>query len=186
MFRRVIYPSYGGDDGSRSTVLMVSYALDADALPWMGLLGKEREAFVKRKVISDLLAIHKLTNDARDRLEREWKDAYLWSWNADPNTLGAFAFFYPGQFAELYTHLTQPAGQGRLHFAGEVVSTRHGWVVGALNASSRAVSAILAESYPDKFEDFSRKPGLPEAWTKRALEEHIGITSIGEWSKPSQ
>ena len=38
---------------------------------------------------------------------------------------GAFAFFGPGEFEDLYTSLNFPAAKNHLHFAGEALSTRH-------------------------------------------------------------
>ena len=60
------------------------------------------------------------------------------SWSA-----GAFAFFGPGKFNSTYTALTTPAAGGRLHFAGEALSTRHAWVEGALDSAWRAVFELL-------------------------------------------
>lgn len=58
---------------------------------------------------------------------------------------GAFAFFGPGDFEDLYTSLTSPAASGRLHFAGEALSTRHAWVEGAFDSAWRAVFTLLLE-----------------------------------------
>ena len=38
---------------------------------------------------------------------------------------GAFAFFGPSQFEQMYTEVTQPAADFLLHFAGEGTSTNH-------------------------------------------------------------
>jgi hypothetical protein len=56
---------------------------------------------------------------------------------------GAFAFFGPGKFKNVYRSLTHPAADGRLHFAGEAVSVRHAWVEGALGSAWRAVFTLL-------------------------------------------
>ena len=69
--------------------------------------------------------------------------------------VGAFAFFGPGKFRNLYISLNSPAAKGHLHFAGEAISTRHAWVEGALDSAWRAVSEMLMfpgfEGYRDKF-----------------------------------
>ena len=39
--------------------------------------------------------------------------------------IGAFAFFGPGQFGDLYTALSRPAADNKLHFAGDALSIRH-------------------------------------------------------------
>jgi hypothetical protein len=59
------------------------------------------------------------------------------------NTQGAFAFFGPGKFEDLYTNLNSPAANGFLHFAGEALSVRHAWVEGALDSAWRAVAEML-------------------------------------------
>ena len=68
---------------------------------------------------------------------------------------GAFAFFGPGKFENVYTSLNSPAAGGLLHFAGEAISTRHAWVEGALDSAWRAVFEMLLQpeyqSYRKKF-----------------------------------
>lgn len=169
MSRRVVYPSYGARTNTPPTVLMVSYTFGADALPWVGLAGDECAPVVRDRVVNDLVAIHGFNDAGRRFLEGQWQEAVVYSWHTNPNTLGAFAMFGPGQFAYLYKHLTRPAAQGRLHFAGEVVSVRHAWVVGAMEASKRAVETILRESFPGKCAAFEKEWGMPEAWTAKSL-----------------
>ena len=38
---------------------------------------------------------------------------------------GAFAFYGPGDFGDMYTALNLPAANNQLHFAGEALSVRH-------------------------------------------------------------
>lgn len=95
-----------------------------------------------------------------------------------PST-GAFAFFGPGQFGNLYTSLTRSCGQGRLHMAGEALSPRHAWIVGALDASWRAVYNIVLSDYKDQKENFEKKWGKDEEWIpsaqfQKAMEELSG------------
>ena len=40
--------------------------------------------------------------------------------------------------------LLQPAYFGKVHFAGEALSSGHGWIIGALNSAYRAVAEVLA------------------------------------------
>jgi len=42
-----------------------------------------------------------------------------------PFSEGAFAFFGPGNFQDMYTSLGRPAANDKLHFAGEALSVRH-------------------------------------------------------------
>jgi hypothetical protein len=46
---------------------------------------------------------------------------------ADTHT-GAFAFFGPQQFEDLYPHMIQPAAHQKLFFAGEALSACHACV----------------------------------------------------------
>ena len=57
---------------------------------------------------------------------------------------GSYARFGPGKYTSLYTSLTTPAADGLLHFAGEAVSVRHGYVEGALHGAWRAVNEMLS------------------------------------------
>lgn len=41
---------------------------------------------------------------------------------------GAFAFFGPGDYGDMYTALSRPAADNKLHFAGEAISIRHAYV----------------------------------------------------------
>ncbi|GJE93598.1 FAD/NAD-binding domain-containing protein [Phanerochaete sordida] len=179
MSRRVVYPSYGVDGNSPSTVLLASYAATGDAQAWTGLTAKEAKPMVKRRVIDDLVAVHRFNDFGPKVLEEEWEDAFLYSWNTDPNTMGAYAFFGPGQFPQMYRDLTCPAAGGKLHFAGEAISARHAWVIGALQASHRAVYQIIASSFPSKLDLLEQRWGLPEAWTHRSLMEQVAVTMEG-------
>ncbi|KAF9062669.1 hypothetical protein BDP27DRAFT_1368643 [Rhodocollybia butyracea] len=129
-----------------------------------------------------------LKPSALTELEDQWEVADAHSWSNDLTTMGAFAFFGPGDFSKLYPALTCPASGGRLHFSGEVVSVRHAWVAGALEASARAVYAILRASYPDKADKFKREYGIAKCWTSESLYEQLVLgfkKSIPEYP-PSQ
>ena len=83
------------------------------------------------------------------------------SWSA-----GAFAFFGPGKFNSTYTALTTPAAGGRLHFAGEALSTRHAWVEGALNSAWRAVYELLIQepAWKHLMQKFYKNWGYDAEW----------------------
>ena len=42
--------------------------------------------------------------------------------------LGAFAFFGPGVYTDIYPEILQPAARGKLFFAGEATATGHAYV----------------------------------------------------------
>lgn len=64
------------------------------------------------------------------------------SWDADPFARGAYAWFRPGQMRELGASLYEP--EGRVHFAGDHVSYRPGFMHGALASAARVVAEITA------------------------------------------
>ncbi|KAG1811842.1 flavin-containing amine oxidoreductase-domain containing protein [Suillus subaureus] len=109
--RTIVYPSYGVDSASPSTVLIASYCWTNDAERLGALIGTE---------------VHNITYSF---LSDQYLDIYAWDWNYDPLTMGAFAYFGPGDFQDLYTALSVPNANKRFHFAGEAISTRHAWVV---------------------------------------------------------
>ncbi|GJE93594.1 FAD/NAD-binding domain-containing protein [Phanerochaete sordida] len=182
LVRRVVYPSHGVDDSLPSTVLMACYGTDADAQPWAGLAAPEAAAVLKNTVINDLVDIHGFNDAGREFLNNAWQNAVIQHWGLDPYTLGSWGFFSPGQFAMTYSVLTRPAAGGMLHFAGEGVSARHGWIIGAIEASKRAVCEILISSYPEKLPDFEKRWSMPEAWTLELLAKQIAI-SMHYWDK---
>ncbi len=77
-------------------------------------------------------------------LQEQYLDSHAYSWYNDEFSVGAFALFSPGQFSSLLPALLAPAADGRLHFAGEALSSGHAWIIGALNSAYRSVAEILA------------------------------------------
>jgi monoamine oxidase len=63
-------------------------------------------------------------------------------WDAEPCARGAYAWFRPGQLTSLVPSLTGP--EGRVHLAGEHLSSASGWMQGALESGLRAARAVLA------------------------------------------
>ncbi|EJD00156.1 FAD/NAD-binding domain-containing protein [Fomitiporia mediterranea MF3/22] len=193
MARTIVYPSYGASSGRKSTVLLASYAWTADALALSALMGDDEKskALLKRRILQDLVAVHGFKpEEGYAFLELEYVEAFTWSWGRNLYTMGtnflmifdkicagAYAQFGPGQFADLYQHLTRPAAEGRLHFAGEVISDRHAWVVGALEASYRAVKEIIMLSYPEKLDEFEQRWTLHDKeWADGSLERQILVS----------
>ncbi|KAF8876585.1 hypothetical protein BD779DRAFT_1560216 [Infundibulicybe gibba] len=162
--RTVVYPSYGS---GRSSTLITSYCWTDDAQRFGGLMGtgkKENEDRIKAIVIRDLALVH---NVDHEWLEEQYVEHFAWDWH-HPQTLGGFAFFGPGMFEEPYQSLTVPASHGRLHFAGEALSVRHAWIVGALDSAWRAVKEILVLVYgpsSEQVKKFHEMWGYNEEWT---------------------
>ena len=62
------------------------------------------------------------------------------AWDADPNALGAYAYYRPGQFLRFYPRLTTP--EGRIFFAGDQTTLLPGWMEGALESGIRVAGQI--------------------------------------------
>jgi len=79
---------------------------------------------------------------------------------------GAFAFFGPNQFGDVYASCGQPAAGGRLFFAGEALSENHAWVEGALASAYEAIHKFLyAANLTEKIGQLKARwgnPNLPE------------------------
>ncbi|TFK66664.1 FAD/NAD(P)-binding domain-containing protein [Pluteus cervinus] len=185
--RMIVYPSYGEAPGSTpSRVLMVNYSWTSDALRLTGLISSgdpDALEILKDLVFRDIVAVHWNKLDPEKGyafLQEQFVKWHPFSWVTASNTIGAYASFGPGQFEYICRYLTIPAAKGRLYFAGEVVSARHAWVVGALTASWRAIRQILLATYPGKLPEFYRMWGDNEDWsdeivlTMLALSEEVG------------
>ncbi|TFK36513.1 hypothetical protein BDQ12DRAFT_609672 [Crucibulum laeve] len=179
--RTVVYPSYGTNTATPSTVLIASYCWtnDAERLGALIRTGEKRfDCLLKDMVLRDLAAVH---NVSKEFLEGEFVDWHLWDWNHDPYTMGAFAFFGPGQYETLYNCMNLPATNGRLHFAGEALSVRHAWVVGALDSAWKAVHEYLILTHPSKLEAFFKEFGKSWDWftPPAPQEDHDGKQEEG-------
>jgi monoamine oxidase len=141
--RTIVYPSYGVDSGTPSTVLIASYCWTNDAERLGALISTGKTEYIeqlKELVLRNLAEVHNVTYSF---LLSEYSGIHAWDWNYDPLTMGksvnidviqlmltrsatgAFAYFGPGDFQDLYTALSVPNANKRFHFAGEAISTRH-------------------------------------------------------------
>jgi len=69
-----------------------------------------------------------------------FEKGFSWCWGEVPWARGAFAVYLPGQVAALYAAGTQ--SEGRIHFAGEHLSSWPGWMQGALASGLRAAREV--------------------------------------------
>jgi monoamine oxidase len=67
-------------------------------------------------------------------------------WNSEPLHRGALTYTLPQQKKLFAYELQQPEYNNRMYFAGEHVSTKHGWVQGAVS-SGKAAANRLAEHF---------------------------------------
>ncbi|KAG8916609.1 hypothetical protein FRC01_002961 [Tulasnella sp. 417] len=182
--RTVVYPSFGiPGNPPESTVLIASYSWTEDALRLGAMIsaGGALKNQVKELVLRDLTRIH---NVSYEFLLEQYEDHFGWDWTHDPLTQGAFAFFGPGEFSTIYKSLTRSAAGGRLHFAGEALSTRHAWVVGALDSAWRAVKEVLWLSYPSLLKKFESEWGNNEDWIiTKSLKGRINLPDMEGWGE---
>ncbi|KAI6041671.1 hypothetical protein EDC04DRAFT_2892921 [Pisolithus marmoratus] len=183
--RTIVYPSYGVDSNTPSTVLIASYCWTSDADRLGSLAMPEQNALLKELVLRNLAEAHggPITYEF---LLNKFRDMHVKDWSRDVYSMGAFPYFGPGDFQNLYTSLTYPAVNKRLHFAGEAISTRHAWLVGALDSAWRAVHEYLSVTrQEDKMRRFKQLWGGNAEWTcppaqfnrpqSDLLDEHLGL-----------
>ncbi len=124
------WESTDGQSGARG--ILQGYVMGPQARAFARLGASERRAFAMdqtREVFPGVLQHAETTLSV--------------SWDEEPFSRGAYAFFMPGQGKRLFPHLATP--EGRVHFAGEHTSTwfLHGTMQGALESGIRAARAII-------------------------------------------
>ncbi|KII91039.1 hypothetical protein PLICRDRAFT_52708 [Plicaturopsis crispa FD-325 SS-3] len=172
--RVVVYPSYGLDQDGPA-VLICSFVWTEDAARIGALIGSPDPAVekqLKEMVLRDLSDLHNIELEV---LQDQYLDIFSVDWADNPDTMGSFALFGPGKFDQMYRSLTLPAGNGRLHFAGEAVSIRHGWIVGALDSTWRAINEYLLVAHPEKIQLFVDTWGRNMEWLKKPKKGAVDI-----------
>ncbi|TDL14703.1 amine oxidase [Rickenella mellea] len=161
--RTIVYPSFGDVKNGKTTTLIASYCWTDDATRMGALVGSD-DATMVNMVLNDIADIHNVDV----AFLREQLISYMgWDWAHDPLTMGAFAFFGPGKFEDVYISLNSPAAGGFLHFAGEALSVRHAWVEGALDSAWRAVAEMLLFPAFNKYQEkFYKDWGMNPEWLK--------------------
>jgi len=64
-------------------------------------------------------------------------------WNTQAWARGGFAVFNPGQKVNLSYAMQKPEYNDRVFFAGEHISTKQGWIQGALQTGKAAANMIV-------------------------------------------
>ncbi|KAJ3505079.1 hypothetical protein NMY22_g17706 [Coprinellus aureogranulatus] len=158
--RTIVYPSYG--EGQSSNTLIASYCWTSDADKMGNLINSGVDDLLDDLVFRNLATVHRVDVDF---IREQHVKTFSWNWNHNAWTGGAFAFFGPGQYEYLYDALNAPGADGRLQWAGELLSVRHAWIVGALDSAWAAVVKYLYLSdNTDKLEDFYAKWGTNLEW----------------------
>ncbi|MCJ1309870.1 hypothetical protein MMC25_003531 [Agyrium rufum] len=152
--RVCVYPSYNLDHKvdpvDQPGVLLCSYTWCQEAQRIASLINNEspkHEEELKTLLIDNLARLHAKNKDRADyeRLHKIISNAYqthhAYDWYADTSTTGAFAYFGPGQFRNMYPWIVRT--DGRHIIIGEAASAHHAWVVGALESAVRGVYQFL-------------------------------------------
>ena len=155
--RFCVYPSYNIDDDPKSAgVLLASYTWSQEAEKIGSLISRnspEGEDELKELLFHDLARLHakqvpgdpEATEKAYQKMynliSSTYLDHYAFNWYQDPLSVGAFAFFGPGQFNNMWPWIIR--NNGTYCMIGEAASSHHAWVVGALESAVRAVYQFL-------------------------------------------
>ncbi|KAF7545287.1 hypothetical protein G7Z17_g9284 [Cylindrodendrum hubeiense] len=151
--RVCVYPSYNtreaeGEEWNResSSVLLCSYTWGQDAQRLGSLISPDtpdNEEQLVSVLLHNLALLHANETKKYEDLLCELKELYethhAWDWYRDQNMSGAFAYFGPGQFSNMWQEITKPNAFGQLYLIGEAASSHHAWIVGALESVIRAV-----------------------------------------------
>ncbi|XP_073441589.1 L-amino-acid oxidase [Dendrobates tinctorius] len=129
--RYIYYPSHNFTNGRG--VLLASYTLEEDSLFFISLSDEKCVDIV----LEDLSIIHRRP---KEELRKLCPKSVVKKWSLDPHSMGAFAFFTPYQFGDMYEHLSEP--EGRIFFAGEHTSFPHGWIDTALLSGLKAARDV--------------------------------------------
>jgi hypothetical protein len=103
-------------------------------------------------------------------------------WTHDPNTAGAYAFFRPNQFANLWPGLALPSPE--FVIIGQHASPHHAWVVGALESAVVGVYQWLKNnpSLPGVLGNKGAKNILANGVPGQPTPPWCGIPEYMDWS----
>ena len=154
--RMCVYPSYNVHDNDPdpkdpkkelknvSGVLLCSYTWSTEAHRLGTLIHRDSpgcEDNLKALLLDNLAKLHANTEWPYEKLHKLISDLYeshyAYDWYNDEGTTGAFAYFGPGQFQNMYPYIIR--NDGTHIIIGEAASAHHAWVVGALESAIRGV-----------------------------------------------
>ncbi|KAL3590987.1 hypothetical protein FPOAC2_13192 [Fusarium poae] len=167
--RVCVYPSYNieaneGKDWNpdKPAVLLCSYTWGQDAQRMGALISSDspkNEEQLVSVLLHDLALMHAPEEKGEwdyknllKLLKEQYQDHHAYDWYNDQNMSGAFAYFGPGQFSNMWQEIIKPNAYGQLYLVGEASSSHHAWIVGALESVIRAVYLMfegLQKQEPD-------------------------------------
>ncbi|KUI72131.1 hypothetical protein VM1G_07655 [Cytospora mali] len=155
--RVCVYPSYNIESDlnpdwnkEKPSVLLCSYTWGQDALRIGSLITPNSpagEEQLKKTLLHNLALLHATKDIKYEKLLELLNEQYVthhgWDWYRDQNASGAFAYFGPGQFSNMWEEIIKPNAFGQLYLIGEAASAHHAWIVGSLESVVRAVYVML-------------------------------------------
>ena len=147
--RMCVYPSYNiHDDPNKPGVLLCSYSWSMEAQRMGTLINRdspEGEAELKALLLDNLAKLHANKEWPYEKLHALISELYdthfAYDWYNDKGTTGAFAYFGPGQFRNMFPYIIR--NDGTHIIVGEIASAHHAWVVGAIESAVRGVYQFL-------------------------------------------
>jgi len=135
-----------GIDGTTLTDLPISAVVDHTAAQagTRGILQSQTEHDMARRVWSmkpeeRLRWTLEYVDKVHPGFAENFEGGTSFSWSEEPWSLGAWAYYAPGEVAALYPHV--PAPEGRIHFAGEH-TTMNMTMEGAAQSGLRAANEV--------------------------------------------
>ncbi|CAM1507592.1 Fc.00g072330.m01.CDS01 [Cosmosporella sp. VM-42] len=154
--RVCVYPSYNIPDAEEhwnpkeSSVLLCSYTWGMDAQRLGSLISPDtpdNEDQLKSVLLHDLALLHANKEMPYEKLlphlVEQYDTHHAWDWYSDENMSGAFAYYGPGQFSNMWEEVLKPNAFGQLYLIGEAASSHHAWIVGALESVIRAIYVMF-------------------------------------------
>ena len=158
--RMCVYPSYNIYDNEPNVgdpkkepknvpgVLLCSYSWSMEAQRLGTLIHRDSpkgEDELKTLLLDNLAKLHANEEWPYDKLHELisnlYDGHYAYDWYNDTGTTGAFAYFGPGQFRNMYPYIVR--NDGAHIIIGEAASAHHAWVVGAIESAVRGVYQFL-------------------------------------------
>lgn len=116
-------------------VLVASYNLEQNAIR----LGGQEEVRRYELTRQNVEEVHGLPKGYLNSIVERYQSIH---WNTEPNYTGGFALTLPAQKPLFAFEILKPEFSGRVYFAGEHVSTKHGWIQGALYTGMAAANHL--------------------------------------------
>ncbi|KAL9562596.1 hypothetical protein ACKAV7_013160 [Fusarium commune] len=156
----------GGEDKwdpEKPAVLLCAYTWGQDAQRIGSLCSNnttQDDAELKLLIIHDPARLHGRKERPFEEMVTFLEEQYIghhgYDWYRDQHMSGAFAYFGPGQFSNMWQEIIKPNALGQLYLVGEAASSHHAWIVGALESVIRAVYVMFQglQNGNEKFEAY--------------------------------